>query len=92
MMAPDAKPDDGVFEYVMVDYVSRAMMFRLIPEFMRGTHTRFKQVHLGSFRQLKLVADRPLLIHTDGEIFANATTNVQELTVEVIPQALKVIV
>jgi YegS/Rv2252/BmrU family lipid kinase len=92
MMAPDAKPDDGVFEYVMVDYVSRAMMFRLIPEFMRGTHTRFKQVHLGSFRRLKLVADRPLLIHTDGEIFANAATQVQELTVELIPQALKVIV
>ncbi len=92
MLAPDAKPDDGVFEYVMVDYVSRPMMFRLIPEFMRGTHARFKQVHLGTFRQLKLVADRPLLIHTDGEIFANATTNVQELTVELMPQALKVIV
>lgn len=92
MIAPEAKPDDGVFEYVMVDYVSRPMMFRLIPEFMRGTHTRFKQVHLGSFRQLKLVADRPLLIHTDGEIFANATNNVQELTVEVLPQALTVII
>jgi len=92
MIAPEAKPDDGIFEYVMVDYVSRPMMFRLIPEFMRGTHTRFKQVHLGSFRQLKLIADRPLLIHTDGEIFANATTNVQELTVEIIPQALTVIV
>ena len=91
MLAPDARPDDGILNYVMVEYVSRPMMFRMIPEFMRGTHARFKEVHLGSFRQLKLVADRPLLIHTDGEVFANATTNVQELTVEILPKALKVI-
>jgi YegS/Rv2252/BmrU family lipid kinase len=91
LIAPEARPDDGVFEYVMVEYVSRLMMFRLIPEFMRGTHARFKPVRLGSFRELKLVADRPLLIHTDGEVFANALTNVQELTVELLPRAMNVI-
>jgi YegS/Rv2252/BmrU family lipid kinase len=91
LIAPDASSDDGVFDYAMVEYVSRPMMFRLIPEFMRGTHGRFKQIHLGRFRELKLVADQPLLIHTDGEIFANAATNVRELTVQILPQALRVI-
>lgn len=91
LVAPDAVPDDGEFDYVMVEYVSRLMMFRLIPEFMRGTHTRFRQVHLGRFRKLQLEADRPLLIHTDGEIFANASTDVRQLSVEILPQALRVI-
>lgn len=90
-IAPDASTDDGVFDYVMVEYVSRPMMFRLIPEFMRGTHGRFKQVQLGRFKELKLVADQPLLIHTDGEIFANLATNVCELTVQILPQALRVV-
>lgn len=90
-VAPEAVPDDGELDYVMVEYVTRPMMFRLIPEFMRGSHGRFRQVHFGRFRQLKLEADRPLLIHTDGEIFANASTDVRQLNVEILPQALHLI-
>lgn len=90
-VAPDAHSDDGVFDYAMVEYVTRPMMFRMIPEFMRGTHGRFRQVRLGRFRRLELTADRPLLIHTDGEVFANASTNVRQLSVEILPQALQVI-
>lgn len=90
-VAPEAVPDDGEFDYVMVEYVTRPMMFRLIPEFMRGSHGRFRQVSFGRFRELQLTADRPLLIHTDGEIFANASTDVRQLSVEILPQALNVI-
>jgi YegS/Rv2252/BmrU family lipid kinase len=91
MVAPEAVSDDGVFDYAMVEYVSRLMMFRMIPEFMRGTHTRFSQVHTGRFRTLELKSDRPLLIHTDGEIFARASTDVRKLTVEILPQALTMV-
>ena len=66
-------------------------MFRMIPEFMRGTHERFKEVRLGEFRELELEADHSLLIHTDGEIFANATNNVRELTVKVFPKAIRLL-
>lgn len=90
--APDARPDDGVLDYAMVEWLSRLKMFRIMPEFMRGTHGRFKEVHLGKFRELELEADRPLLIHTDGEIFANSTNNVQELSVKVLPEAIRLLV
>jgi len=92
ILAPEARPDDGVLDYAMVEWVSRLKMFRLIPEFMRGTHGRFKEVHLGRFRELELEADRPLLIHTDGEIFANSTSNVQKLSVQVLPKAIRLLV
>ncbi|MFV1858959.1 MAG: diacylglycerol kinase family protein [Anaerolineales bacterium] len=92
ILAPEALPDDGVLDYAMVEWLSRPRMFRMIPEFMRGTHGRFKEVHIGRFRELELEADQPLLIHTDGEIFANATNNVRELTVQVLPEAIHLIV
>lgn len=91
LVAPSADPRDGQLDFAMVEYVGRLMMFRLIPEFMRGTHERFPQVQLGTFQRLVLSADRPLLIHTDGEIFASAKSEVRQLTVEILPAALQVI-
>jgi YegS/Rv2252/BmrU family lipid kinase len=91
ILAPDALPDDGVLNYATVGWLSRLKMFRMIPEFMRGTHGRFKEVNLGEFRELELEADHSLLIHTDGEIFAHATNNVRELTVKVLPKAIRLV-
>ena len=68
------------------------MMFRLLPEVMKGTHGRFSQVRINKFKKLKITSDRPLVIHTDGEIFAGFGTDVRELSVEIIPAALEVII
>jgi YegS/Rv2252/BmrU family lipid kinase len=91
-VAPEARPDDGWLDYTAVQRVSRPMMFRLLPEFMKGTHARFRQVSTGKFRQLALQSDRPLMIHVDGEIFAGFGTNVRQLSVEILPAALEVLV
>jgi len=67
-------------------------MFRLIPEVMKGTHGRFSQVRINKFRELKITSDRPLVIHTDGEIYAGFGTDVRQLSVKVLPSALEVII
>jgi diacylglycerol kinase family enzyme len=90
-VAPAAQPDDGVLNYAMIRKVSRAMMFRLIPEVMNGTHGRFRQVRLGQCRRLQLTSERPVTIHADGEIFAGFTSHVTQLTVEILPGAIQVI-
>jgi diacylglycerol kinase (ATP) len=82
---PQARPDDGVFHYAGIQRVSRPMMFRLLPEVMKGTHGRFKQVRMGEFQRLELSSDRPLFIHTDGEIYAGFGMNIQRLEVEILP-------
>jgi YegS/Rv2252/BmrU family lipid kinase len=92
MVAPEAKVDDGLLDYATIQRVSRAMMFRLIPEVMKGTHGRFKPVRLGRFRQMRVESDRSLIIHTDGEVFAGFGTDVRQLTVEIQPGALEVMV
>ncbi|MFM8320929.1 MAG: diacylglycerol/lipid kinase family protein, partial [Chloroflexota bacterium] len=69
-VSPASRPDDGVMEYAAVGKVSRPRMFRLLPEVMRGTHARFKDVRMGQFQRLSIQADQRLYIHVDGEIFA----------------------
>lgn len=91
-VAPSAKPDDGIFDYVIIKHVSRLMMFRLIPEVMNGTHGRFSQVRMGQFRELDLKLAKPMTIHADGEVIAGFTSSVTELKVEILPKALEVII
>jgi len=91
LIAPDAKIDDGLLHYAMIANVSRLMMFRIVPEVMKGTHGRFKQVYLGACKKFTLSADRPLFIHADGEIFSGPGTDLRKVTFEVLPGALKVV-
>ncbi|HJR79575.1 MAG TPA: diacylglycerol kinase family protein [Anaerolineales bacterium] len=91
MIAPDAKIDDGILHYAMIRNVSRPMMFRLIPEVMNGTHGRFEQVTLGACEKMSVSADRPMYIHTDGEIYSGFGTDVRKVTFEILPNALKVV-
>ena len=91
-VAPEARVDDGWLNYTAITKVSRPMMFRLLPEVMKGTHGRFRQVKMGQVKELTLESDRPLYIHTDGEIFAGFGTDVRDLSIKVLPAALEVIV
>lgn len=91
LIAPEAKIDDGLFHYAMITNVSRAMMFRIVPEVMKGTHGRFKQVRMGTCKKFTLSADRPLYIHADGEIFTGPGTDLRKVSFEILPNALKVV-
>jgi diacylglycerol kinase family enzyme len=92
LVAPEARPDDGTLHYALIRNISRLMMFRLIPEVMKGTHGRFRPVRLGTFHRLDLQAGRPMTMHIDGEMFAGPTADVRHLTVEVVPRAIQVLV
>ncbi len=92
MLSPDSKMTDGVMEYVIVRKVSRPMMFRLVPEFMNGTHRRFtKQIRMGACKKFSMTSDRPLYIHADGEIFTSFGSNLHKVIFEILPDALKVV-
>jgi diacylglycerol kinase (ATP) len=91
LVAPNAKIDDGLISYVMITDVSRMMMFRILPEVMKGTHGRFKQVRMGTCKKFSIVADRPLYMHADGEVLSGPGTDLRKLSFEVLPDALKVV-
>lgn len=91
-IAPEAKPDDGIFHFASVGNVSQLRMFRLLPEFLRGTHTNFKDVTMGEFKQLHVISDRPLYIHIDGEVYSGFGTEEREIWIEMVEGALEVVV
>jgi YegS/Rv2252/BmrU family lipid kinase len=92
MLSPDSSMADGIMEYLVVRKVSRGMMFRLVPEFMKGTHRRFtKEIRMGSCRRFSMVSDRPLYIHADGEIFTSFGSNLRKVNLEILPNALQAI-
>ena len=91
MIAPAAKNDDGILDFAMVKKCSRLTMFRLVPEFMNGTHPRFSQVKMGFCKSLSIKADRPMYIHADGEIFTSFGSDLKGIKFDVLPGALQVV-
>jgi YegS/Rv2252/BmrU family lipid kinase len=89
-IAPEAKPDDGIATSVSIKKVSQLRMVRLLPEVLRGTHIRYKDVRVRNFRRMELISDRPLTIHIDGEIFSRPEMDVRRLRAELVPGALEV--
>lgn len=90
-MTPKSKNNDGTLEYMLADKVSRLMQLRLLPEFIKGTQGKFKQVEIGEFKKLSLTSDAPLYIHIDGEIYTNFGSNLRGINVEIVPNALDVV-
>ena len=91
MTTPASQYDDGILDYATVGRISRLMMFRLIPEVMRGTHGRFSCVTIGRLHHLSLKADRALPVHIDGETFAAYEANVRGVEVGLEPAGLRLI-
>jgi diacylglycerol kinase (ATP) len=92
LVAPAADNTDGVLDYASICHVSQLMMLRLVPEVMKGTHGRFKQIRLGKMHKLQLHSEKPVTIHADGEIISGFGMDVRNVTVEVVPSALEVVI
>lgn len=88
---PNALIDDGLFDVCYADQVTRLRILRLIPEFMKGTHLRFPEIHLTHARALEVQADRALPVHLDGEIYAHYGDDVRQLQVRLIRATLNVL-
>ena len=91
MVTPDAKNDDGSFDYLMVDPISRPMMFYLLPIVMQGNHGGFKFVNLERFTKLEFEAERAVPIHLDGELWAPYEADVRKVTIEMLPAAVNLV-
>jgi len=92
LVAPKAKPDDGVYQYTGIRQVSRLTMLRILPEVMKGTHGRLSQVIMGDFHKMEIESDTPMVIHIDGEIIAGFNSDIQWFSSEMIPGAIQVVV
>jgi diacylglycerol kinase (ATP) len=88
IITPEAKLDDGLLNYVTIKKISRLMMLRLVPEVMKGTHGRFKQVRMGTCRRMIVTSQQRLYVHCDGEIYAGFGTDIRKLTIQILPNSI----
>lgn len=89
MMAPEGKPEDGLFDLCIVRAVSRARVFALIPRFMAGTqatHPAITTVRAAHVTVTALKGSLPA--HADGETLC---TEGDQLTLELLPQQVEVL-
>lgn len=90
LVTPDAKVDDGIFHYAAIGKTSRLMMLRLVPEVMKGTHGRFKQIRMGVCRKMTIHSKQPLYAHCDGEIYAGFDDTLYQFVIEIHPNVIRV--
>ena len=87
MIAPDARTDDGLIEYVRWGPIGRVGLIRNLPGLYDGTHTRHPLAERRSVRQVEFQLDGPVDVMVDGEVLT-----LQCQAIEVLPSALRVMV
>jgi diacylglycerol kinase (ATP) len=83
--APEAAPDDGRFDVVLIGDFSKGEFVTTFPKIYRGRHVSHAKVDIVRARELRVDAPSPLPIVLDGE--QPGTTPVR---FEVVPSALRV--
>jgi len=90
LMTPFSRPDDGLFDLCIGKKMSQLEMLSFVPRFMKGTQVGDPRVTMARSRRVRVtVRDGTQVVHADGETLA---LDVRELDLEVVPQALRVVV
>jgi diacylglycerol kinase (ATP) len=85
-VCPDADPADGLFDVLVVKAISVPAFLRVFPKVYRGAHVTHEAVEIQRARRVRLEA-RNVPSQADGEPFAGLP-----LDIEIVPQALRVLV
>jgi diacylglycerol kinase (ATP) len=86
-LAPDAKLDDGLFDVIWSQRVSRGEVLRLVPAVLRGTLLGHRKVHLARVREVDIELSEEVPAHVDGEILEPTRV----FRSRVLPGALRVV-
>ena len=87
LVAPDAAPDDGLFDLSITREVSRLAMLGLIPHFMSGTHVGREPVTMARARRITVASPDSLVAHVDGEVLC---LDGHKIECEILPNRLRV--
>jgi YegS/Rv2252/BmrU family lipid kinase len=85
LLAPDAKPDDGLFDIVLIGDITKRDFVTTAPKIYKGTYLAHPKVDLLRSRAVRVDAPERLPIELDGEQVG--TTPVR---FEIVPGALRV--
>ncbi len=91
VVAPNARLDDGLFDYVHVGPLHRRDLLKFVPGMITGRLRYHPAVWMGNCRRVHLRSEAALTVHVDGEFFCLPQEDVRELEVELLPGRLQVL-
>ena len=71
-IAPDATPDDGLFDVVIIGDVTKLELLLQVPRVYRGTHLTHPKVDVYRSRTVRVETAQRLLLQADGEYVGEA--------------------
>ena len=83
-VTPDAEPDDGLLDVLLIGDVNKADFVRTVPKMYRGTHVKHPKVETLRGHTVAIDPEEPLPITLDGE--QPGTT---PIVFRVVPKALR---
>lgn len=83
-ITPEAVPDDGLLDVIIVSSMKKLRMLSVLPGLMRGNITKFKETEYHRVKKLSLKGDN-LHMNIDGEIIP-----ISEVHIAVLPGALNI--
>ncbi len=86
-IAPDAVPDDGLFEICRIDPLSLPQALLRLPFLVFGRHTRMKPVHMSRHARIAIASAEPVPAQIDGELLCE-----RRYQIEILPRAIECIV
>jgi len=86
-IAPEALPDDGLFDVILIGDLTKGEILANLPRVYRGTHLSHPKVGLYRAREIEVKAREPTLIQADGELLGETPAHF-----ELIPGAIKVLI
>ena len=86
VIAPGARPDDGLLDLVVVPDRPSVDRLGLVPHFFAGTLDRVAGIVMRRISSVRITADRPLPFHVDGEPHEGGSA----VEARVLPSALAV--
>jgi diacylglycerol kinase (ATP) len=66
-VCPEARADDGLFDLMVSQNVSRLTILKMIPKFMKGTHVHEPVLSMYRAQRVVLESLSPLIVEADGE-------------------------
>jgi diacylglycerol kinase (ATP) len=88
-MAPESKPDDGLFDLCIAETASKGRIFGLIPHFLRGTQATQPEVKMRRAKKVTIKSlDKTFPAHADGEFICLEGS---DLDLELLPLELEII-
>jgi len=88
LIAPDAKPDDGLLDVCIIRKMGAARLLWHLPKLFTGKHIYLPDVTMYKCKSITINAPEPISVHVDGE----AIDSRSRVEFTLLPNAIKVLV